>query len=158
MNIIHTYYIHHAIVMWLTVLCCFTAIQKTFPLASWECPSDEHYTISPEEVGLLGTYCFVSTVNLDIQLFSHSVFAYYTVDKYAYSDAVTIILSEILNHLLNQFVQKQWWNKWQSLWVSQWIIHSTSLFKNTNLFRIKTRDGLYGWVIELFTQTICSRD
>ncbi len=140
MNIIQTYYIRHCHVTYSVVLLHCHSKKRSPGL------------ISPEEVGLLGTYCFVNTVNLDIQLFSHSDFAYYTVDKYANSDALTIILSEILNHLLNRLVQKHWWNKvfmcesinyslhqfvqkhkfvqnWNYgwyLWVSHWIFHSNN--------------------------------
>ncbi len=47
----------------------------------------------------------MNTMNLDILLFSHNVFAYYIVRKYAILDAASDFMSELLNYSLNQFLQ-----------------------------------------------------
>ncbi len=89
---------------------------------------------------------------------------------------VTDLMSESLNLSHNWFVQNidsfkkikqvtdlsntdsiKELNNWLTLWVSHWIIHSIGLFKNIDSFKNYTSDWPYEWVIESFTQSVCSK-
>ncbi len=81
--------------------------------------------------------------------------------------------SESLNHSLNQFIQKHWFIQEQktrlvSYWIilsydlfktlihslSHWIINSTNSFKNTDLFKNKTRDKSLNHSFVWFVKTL----